>query len=180
MGFAIAEEVHPLRLGQAPNDRRATRNRGLHLLASVLAIEGGVEVVAVILPLQLAQLVKFVRKLSGLTEQKMRVALRIDDDRVVFVERIGRPLSIDIGLAEPEIFDLHAIDLVAGVSQPDSQHPFHVSFLSAACLAASLAFTSKTSPRLPTSAISMPAKAHRGASRSARRKVPSVSGTTAT
>ena len=95
------------------------------------------------------------------------------------LERLGQ-LGAEFTRQGPEIFDLHAIDLVAGVSQPDSQHPFHVSFLSAACLAASLAFTSKTSPRLPTSAISMPAKAHRGASRSARRKVPSVSGTTAT
>ena len=39
--------------------------------------------------------------------------------------------------------------------------------------------TSLTSPRLPTKAISMPAKAQRGASRSAKRKVPSVKGTTA-
>src|SRR3546814_15475809 len=51
VGLAIAEEVHPLRLGQAPDDRRAIRNRGLHLLAPVLAIEGGVEVVAIVLPL---------------------------------------------------------------------------------------------------------------------------------
>src|SRR3546814_5395636 len=28
VGLAIAEEVHPLRLGQAPDDRRAIRNRG--------------------------------------------------------------------------------------------------------------------------------------------------------
>ncbi len=40
--------------------------------------------------------------------------------------------------------------------------------------------TSLTSPRLPTKAISMPAKAQRGANHSARRKVPSVKGATAT
>ena len=48
-----------------------------------------------------------------------------------------------------------------------------------AAVVISAGFTSMTSPRLPTSAISIPANAQRGASRSAKRKVPSVSGTTA-
>ena len=39
--------------------------------------------------------------------------------------------------------------------------------------------TSLTSPRLPTNAISIPANAHLGANRSARRRVLSVKGTTA-
>src|SRR5690606_4552874 len=42
------------------------------------------------------------------------------------------------------------------------------------------ALTSKISPQPPTSAISIPAAAQRGARRSARRCVPSVWGTTAT
>lgn len=75
-----------------------------------------------------------------------------------------------LGTAQPEISDLQSVDHVASVGLPDRWHPSHMPFLHTVRLTASAAFASMTSPRLPTSAISIPA----------RRKVPSVSGTTAT
>ncbi|MCY1357161.1 hypothetical protein D9M69_436420 [compost metagenome] len=119
MGFAITEEVHALWLRQAPDYGRAIRDGRRHLLAPVFTIKGGVEVVSIVLSLQLAQLVKLVRELASLAEQEMCVALRIDNDRVIFVEWIGRPLTIHSGLAEAEVINFHPLNLIARIVQPN-------------------------------------------------------------
>ncbi|MCY1306015.1 hypothetical protein D9M70_558470 [compost metagenome] len=119
MGFAIAEEVYALWLRQAPDYSRTTRDSSLHFLAPVFTIKGGVEVVSIILPLQLAQLIELVRELASLAEQKMRVALRIDNDRVIFVECIGRPFTIHIWLAEAEVINLHPLNPITRIIQPN-------------------------------------------------------------
>ena len=100
---------------------------------------------------------------------------------VVFYKRPGREItsatafSTQVPLLDPNAGS-NAVHGISGIGHPDRQHSSHQSFLSIA----SSGCTFKTSPQLPTSAISIPANAQRGASRSARRKVLSVSGTTAT
>ena len=68
MGFPIAEKVHALRLGHAPDHGRAGGNRGFHLTLPIRSKECGVDVVAIVLALQLTELVWLVEELSRATE----------------------------------------------------------------------------------------------------------------
>jgi hypothetical protein len=94
--------------------------RGRHLPLPVRSDKCGVDGVTIVLALQLAEFVALVGELPHHAEEEMTIALRIDDDRTVFVEWKSGALAINARLKEAEIFDLDAFNARSRIGDPDS------------------------------------------------------------